>query len=91
MASNREQDMMQMQQDAVRRVMEMQRQAQAGCTRKKSRPQPSRTPLPSHSHLPTGSHPHRNRSRNLPPENPGCWKAFFPIPAWTKNSFCCWD
>lgn len=29
MASNREQDLMQLQQDAVRRVMEMQRQAQA--------------------------------------------------------------
>ena len=46
MASNREQDMMQLQQDAVRRVMEMQRQAHAkvhpekGTTAKKEEPPP---------------------------------------------------
>ena len=44
MASNREQDMMQLQQDAVRRVMEMQRQARARVQPSPKEPSPNPTP-----------------------------------------------
>ena len=44
MASNQEQDMMQLQQDAVRRVMEMQRQARARVQPSPNEPPPNPTP-----------------------------------------------
>lgn len=46
MASNREQDMMQLQQDAVRRVMEMQRQAQARVHPEREKPPSKPKPGP---------------------------------------------
>ncbi|HIR41518.1 MAG TPA: hypothetical protein IAB36_06810 [Candidatus Egerieicola pullicola] len=61
MASNREQDMMQMQQDAVRRVMEMQRQAQA-------RVHPEEKPPPAKSN--SSSKPQPPPNREPPPPKP---------------------
>ncbi len=61
MASNQEQDMMQLQQDAVRRVMEMQRQAQA-------RVHPEEKPHPAQPKSP--SKPKRPQKPEPPPPPP---------------------
>ena len=66
MASNREQDMMQMQQDAVRRVMEMQRQAQA-------RVHPEEKPPPAKSN--SSSKPQPPPKREPPPPKPPAGKS----------------
>ena len=66
MASNREQDMMQMQQDAVRRVMEMQRQAQA-------RVHPEEKPPPAKSN--SSSKPQPPPNREPPPPKPPAGKS----------------
>ena len=63
MASNREQDMMQMQQDAVRRVMEMQRQAQA-------RVHPEEKPPPAKSNSSPKHQPPPNREPPPPKPQP---------------------
>lgn len=63
MASNQEQDMMQLQQDAVRRVMEMQRQAQA-------RVHPEEKPPPAKSNSSSKHQPPPNREPPPPKPQP---------------------